>query len=672
MPLGDVRCLLDDVFQPRHFFVGPGLTVTWQHGVEEVTLWETYQGRLLDARQTRQQRAFVSWNLLEQTGALPLTPLPSPQPSRIRGEGVLGGEGRSLTAPLVSLKWDAERGEVHVVRGLLCHVWEAADGGGNVIESRETTKWLMERVGTIVLADFNDEDELRDELICRLWQAVVGTSRLPLTSLEAPMPGFVLGQLAYVYRPSRGDQQTGRQGRAVRDWRELVEDGWRQELAWREQAKLLELVLRTATPAEIPEVAMALGHPPCELMRLLKTIFNDVSLSPWTGFVDNTLAFLQSLVLTEAIFGSEEIAFLGWLLVKLSGHLTAYDLVTFHHRGANYPDALLLDAVLKRLLQIAQRHTELFFEEAAGRSGTSARRALLHGALLRRMYEGLAVPDSPTSPGENARVLPAPFERVPEEQLTNPLRRRRKLFADDPLVRLWTPTTKNIFQRCLEDLAEFREIIDLGRAVFVDRPLGFGKMPLEPDQTPLLAHSLYSQAIARRRMDVLGDMAQQMGLTLPANWQQSLEALEKLSWADSTPIAPCRSLGRPVAQLADAQRVSPDFVVVETLVGSVQRLHDLFDWSGLEQRFALNQHWPANIQVLRIDSGKDGSVMAICNGWYTAVSRQLVFESDPSLGFRCRGGVELPVAGLRIWQVIDDDRTTHDLRGEEVHVLPRW
>src|SRR5262245_6094537 len=329
-PLGDVRSVLDDVFEPRHFYIGPDLSVTWQTAVEKVIPWETYQGRLLDARQTRQQRAFVAWHLVEQA-APPLTPNPSPQ----RGEP-------DLPAPLISLKWDADRGEVHVVRGLLCHVWESYDSGGNVIASRETTKWIMELVGTVALADFTYEDELRDELICRLWQAVVGTSRLPLTSLEAPLPGFVLGQLAYVYRSGEGDGETGRQGdaetgRAMRHWRELIEHGWTAELSWREQAKLLEVVLRAATPAEIPEAAVLRTEKSSDLKRLLRTIFNDISLSPWTGVVDNALAYVQALVRYGNWSVVDEIDFLGWLVRKLSRHLTAYDLVTFHHRGANYP-----------------------------------------------------------------------------------------------------------------------------------------------------------------------------------------------------------------------------------------------------------------------------------------------------------------------------------------------
>ena len=53
-----------------------------------------------------------------------------------------------------------------------------------------------------------------------------------------------------------------------------------------------------------------------------------------------------------------------WLLRQLGRHLTAYDLVTFHHRGANYPDALLLDDLLRRYLLRIERTPELFVGDA--------------------------------------------------------------------------------------------------------------------------------------------------------------------------------------------------------------------------------------------------------------------------------------------------------------------
>src|SRR5262245_59264073 len=146
----DPRQLFDDVFRPCHFYVGPDLDVTWQHRVEMTLPWEIYQGRLLDAAQTRRQRTFLAWTLTQQT------------------------ESGPADRPLVALLWDSTREELHVVRSLLCHVWESYDGGGNVIQSRETSRWMMELVGTLTPAEFADVEELRDEVICRIWQAVIG------------------------------------------------------------------------------------------------------------------------------------------------------------------------------------------------------------------------------------------------------------------------------------------------------------------------------------------------------------------------------------------------------------------------------------------------------------------------------------------------------------------
>ena len=117
----------------------------------------------------------------------------------------------------------------------------------------------------------------------------------------------------------------------------------------------------------------------------------------------------------------EHADFLANLLRRLCRHLTAFDLVTFHHRGANYPDALLLDDALKRCL----RHPGLL--------STRLQRPRLRQAwLLRRHYEGHLVPDAPTSEGENVRVLPAAFPRVPEEQILEPRSPRAPALRERP------------------------------------------------------------------------------------------------------------------------------------------------------------------------------------------------------------------------------------------------
>src|SRR3989440_8473677 len=120
--------------------------------------------------------------------------------------------------------------------------------------------------------------------------------------------------------------------------------------------------------------------------QLFRSLFNAVSLSPYTSLVDNAIALIE-LTGRQDVFDV-----LGDLLIKLGRHLTAYDLVTFHHRGANYPDALLLDAVLKEYLAWAERRPELFADSAGERwRKRLRRRALRQGWLLRRRYQGPAV-----------------------------------------------------------------------------------------------------------------------------------------------------------------------------------------------------------------------------------------------------------------------------------------
>src|SRR5262249_45958557 len=142
---------------------------------------------------------------------------------------------------------------------------------------------------------------------------------------------------------------------------------------------------------------------------------------------------------SQGAFRTEDMAdCLGFLLRQLGRHLTAYDLVTFHHKGANYPDALMLDALLKSFLRVVERKPELFTRESTDlpreSNGKRYRRSALRQAwLLRRQYEGHLVPDAPTSPGENSRVLPPPHIRVLDEQILNPSRRTKRLYDGDPL-----------------------------------------------------------------------------------------------------------------------------------------------------------------------------------------------------------------------------------------------
>src|SRR5262249_51810712 len=109
LPLDEIRAVIADAVAPRHFFIGNGLELEWEHAPAENIPWEIYKGRLLDASQTRERRTFEAWNI-----------------------HCIDEFDRS-TEPLLSVKLDAETGEVHVVRAILCYAWEAYESSANVI-----------------------------------------------------------------------------------------------------------------------------------------------------------------------------------------------------------------------------------------------------------------------------------------------------------------------------------------------------------------------------------------------------------------------------------------------------------------------------------------------------------------------------------------------------------
>jgi hypothetical protein len=595
---------IDAAMQPGHFLLAPDLQLEWVAAKAEETAWELFRGRLLDERQTRERRSFVAWSVYERDG------------------------DTRAAEPLLSVKFDVRGRTVHVTRGLLCHVWEGHDAGDGVIESRETTRWTRELVGGMAIDQFG-EAALRDELMCLLWQGVVGTSRLPLHSLEAPLPAFTLGRLHYVPRPADAGESP------LTDWQVALHAG----LSSRERVKLLEFTLRSASPDDVPKVALgwaSFGFTGRDLLALLRRMFNDVSLSPWTRLVDNALAWLDALVDQQVVTVAEQADFLAHLLCKLGRHLAAYDLVTFHYRGANYPDALLLDAVLRRFLAIGETHPTLFNESsplplgggvAAGMKSQLRRRALRQGCLLRKHYEGHYVPDAPTSPGENARVMPASHPRVPEPQLLQMMRRKKQLFADAPLTSLLSTAARAALAASVADLQRIEERVEMGTALFIDRPLGYGKAAGEPDQTPLLAHEAFSPSLAEKRLSELRELLAACGIEPPseaidANFRQRGDVPGVLA-------AELAASPRPVAALADLRRVADDFVVRLTMpVG----LRTLWDALGL----------PGELPHVLLQRGDP----PVLTGYDTEYRVVVELTVDAGAGYTTRAGVEVPRNGV--------------------------
>ena len=381
-------------------------------------------------------------------------------------------------------------------------------------------------------------------------------------------------------------------------------------------SRLLEFILRVGS-----QHADASRFDEAERRELLLAMFNDASLSPDTGFVEAALAFAG-----EQLSPPHQVTFLGTLLRRLCRHLTAFDLVVFHHRGANYPDALLLDTALKQYLALLEVHPELFQDRLA-------RRAVRQAWLLRRHYEGHRVPDLPTSEGENVRVLPRPFGRIPEEQIHDPQRRQRRLFADDPLT--LGENSRGILEQSLHDLNDPAELRELGTALFLDRPLGVFKRTGEPDRTPLLSYVAFSRTIAKRRLEELTRLGV-ISLSRGQDLGQQLNTLVVKGIA----LEPGSLRPRPgAASLADALQVASDFLLLRTTRRSGDEVLEL-----LEPALRKEIGQPRLMVGGSMLPGRRPETLTFFDA---DLQPRLEVGFDPAAGMMCRRGREFPASGLR-------------------------
>jgi len=443
----------------------------------------------------------------------------------------------------------------------------------------------------------------------------------------------------------------------MRSYDQLIERVLTRSLSETETARLLETVLR-GVPEQMVRIGVApfrehwrqLGFDGKHLAMICRRIFNEIALSPYTGFVDNLLHFLVAQA-EQGLLTREELAdLLSYFLRQTVRHLTAYDLVTFHHRGANYPDALMLDSLLRAYLRLIESGPVLFRSEPHDDLGLQKkkrirRRGLRQGWLMWHLLKGLPVPDSPTSPGENMRILPGEHLRVPEEQIQVAGKRTRRLYVDQSLP------MPDLLSESIDDLHQPEELQELGMAVFLDRPLGTGKAPGEPDRTLLLSYEAYSHTIAERRLHYLA-----MDLNLLAGQFHELhrESLLKNVGFSGIAIPAGKTPERPgVVSLQDALKVADDFLLLRTTRQTQQSFFDQFDFAALGDRSTLDFTNAGPRLLIVRDGSEDDATAEIVTLYDERTQRRLELQVDLSLGYELRRGEEYPRAGLigvRVWE----------------------
>ncbi|MCS6976861.1 MAG: hypothetical protein NZM31_07625 [Gemmatales bacterium] len=583
MHVEQAAVVIADALRPERFVAGaakelPPGELRCVHRPADLVPWEIFRGHLLDASQTRQRRCFDSWLVFQ---------------------------GAARDEPLLAVRLATEERRVYVVRSVQVHGHEAIEEDG-ILTTRPVVKWLRELVGTLDLNEYPEVAAFQHALEHLLHLAFVGTSRLPVTSLESPLPAFALGRL--FYRPAH--------------------PGVEYDMRW------LEFALRSGDQATADTF---LNRP--DFSDLIRLLFNHLALSPWTEFIPR----LTRLVLRRP--AAEAASLLGYFLRHLVRHLTAYDLKTFHNRGANYPDALALDLWLQGLIGLLERQAEL-------RQERLLRRAFRQAWLIRKTVEGLPVPDHPTSPGDNLRVLPPPFERLPEEQVLWPEQRRRRLFTDQPAESWLPPAMADLLRDTLRDLDHIGELRELGLAVFLDRPFGVFKAPGEVDRTPLFAYEAFSRRIAQRRLDWWHDLG-----FLPKSCYEELQKRLGELPIRGIPVTQLPGRERPgVVALEDALRASPDFVILRA-ARSTQQLARRILGDSLFASTGLGSHR----DILPIRSPRS-RILADAEAFLTVYDEQsrpiLEFglgQTEPGpIRYRERLGVEELADGLRLLRLWND------------------
>lgn len=278
------------------------------------------------------------------------------------------------------------------------------------------------------------------------------------------------------------------------------------------------------------------------------------------------------------------------------------------------------------------------------------------------------------SAGELARVDSMAAGRVNSQAIANPASRRRRLFADAPLEfdnrRPWAEALVT----SVADLARESELFEIGRATYLDRPLGKLKPEGYPDRTTLMSYVAFSRSLARARLRWLSRVAE---LIAPESLKQLSEQLDRLSVV-GRPIASYRGASRPgVVCLEDAARAASDFIFVRTTRTARQRLFASYDFTSLLRQSPALFRWlfSSNEVLLIRDPVAEPIRLEACDRQGRVNISLEPPEHACSVGKEAYfelAGREWLRDGLRLRVLSGGSRPDRVSEGQSLAILPRW
>jgi hypothetical protein len=265
-------------------------------------------------------------------------------------------------------------------------------------------------------------------------------------------------------------------------------------------------------------------------------------------------------------------------------------------------------------------------------------------------------------------VLPPPHVRVPETQIHDLHARTKRLFEGDTLNQHIGRWATEVLRQSLQDLHHPEEMSELGMAIFLDRPLGGGKAPLEHDGTRLLSYVAFSRSIAEDRLNYLRDTAGM--IETDADGRKLVAILSGLN-VQGVPVEDIATFARPaLVSLTDALKAAQDFVLLHTTRQTQTQFLGACNLGSLLARFpSATLGFNEPMLILRTTPRDSPREMLTC--YDSRLRRRLELDFDPAKGYVTWRGLEYPVDllhVLRVWVDGGDQLREHDVRADQIAI----